>query len=76
MDKDKERLAVDSKAECKTRLIMSGKEDIEDSMKHEDNSFLIKFVFIGSAVLLGGIMVGGLIILILSGLEMISLFGN
>jgi hypothetical protein len=55
---------------------MPGKEDVDDSMKHEDNSFLIKFVFIGSAILLGGIVIGGLIILILIGLEMISLFGN
>ena len=76
MDKNKEWLAVDRKAECKAKLIMSSKEDVDDNMKHEDNSFLIKFVFIGSAILLGGIVIGGLIILILIGLEMISLFGN
>ncbi len=55
---------------------MSSKEDIDVSMKHEDNSFLIKFVFIGSAILLGGILIAGVIILIWVGLEIISLFGN
>jgi len=55
---------------------MSSKEDVDDNMKHEDNSFLIKFVFIGSAILLGGIVIGGLIVLIWAVLQMISLFGN
>jgi hypothetical protein len=56
--------------------MMPDKQDLNDNMKHEDNSSLIKFVGVGSALLIGGIILTGLIMLIWVGLKMITLFSN
>jgi hypothetical protein len=76
MDEYKEGMAVVCEAECKTKLMMPDKQDLNDNMKHEDNSSLIKFVGVGSALLIGEIILTGLIMLIWVGLKMITLFSN